>query len=326
MDVILGIDTSNYRTSLCLIDLDGRIVAEEKQLLSVEEGEKGLQQSVALFQHVKRLPLLAKNMTMDEKRLVAMAVSRAPRPAYGSYMPVFLAGQMAAEMMAHFQQIPLYYTTHQEGHIAAGEYTMDQPLSTQRFLAVHLSGGTSEILDCTRVEGGYMINCIGGTQDLHAGQLIDRVGVALGLPFPSGPYLEQVAAESDLYPSDEEFTVPSSVTTYTFSFSGPEAALMRAIKGKQIPHAQIARATEKCIANTLEKSLRKAVGDGYPRDILIVGGVSANQYIRTRLIKRLTHPAVKGRLYFADPRYAGDNAYGVARLGLIQYKNIKSEQ
>jgi N6-L-threonylcarbamoyladenine synthase len=320
MDVLLGIDTSNYRTSLCLVTMEGQIIGEQKQLLTVEEGEKGLQQSVALFQHIKRLPLLAKEMAMDDKNLVAVSVSRAPRPVEGSYMPVFLAGQTAAELIAHFHQVPVYYTTHQEGHIAAGEYTMDKPLAADRFLAVHLSGGTSELLDCTRTQNGYQIDLIGGTDDLHAGQLIDRVGVALGMPFPAGPYLERLASEIQ-EDGHEGFAVPSSVDGYTFSFSGPETALMKAIKDPAIPRPQIARAAEKCIANTLEKVLRRAVENGLPRDILIVGGVSANTYIRSRLVKRLQHPAVKARLHFADPAYAGDNAYGTARLGLIQHKN-----
>ncbi|WP_047151492.1 O-sialoglycoprotein endopeptidase [Aneurinibacillus tyrosinisolvens] len=325
MDVILGIDTSNYRTSLCLVDTEGKIVAEEKQLLSVEAGERGLQQSEALFQHVKRLPTLARKMAVEGQRLAAVAVSRSPRPVAGSYMPVFLAGEMAAEMLAHFTQIPLYYTSHQEGHIAAGECTTDTPLVADEFLAVHLSGGTSELLACKRTADGYEIECIGETNDLHAGQLIDRVGVALGLPFPAGPYLEQLAAKTDEHPETEAFSVPSSVSGYSFSFSGPEAALMRAVK-QEVSPPLIARAAEKCIAATLEKVLRRAAENGFPRDMLIVGGVSANRYIKERLVKRLVHPAVKARLYFADPAYAGDNAFGVARIGLARWKREKADR
>ena len=155
MDVILGIDTSNYRTSLCLINLQGSIVAEEKQLLQVEAGKRGLKQSEALFQHVKQLPLLAKNIGMTHYQVVAIAVSRTPRPVEGSYMPVFLAGQTVAEMMAHFHQVPLFFTSHQEGHIAAGEYTLERPIQTDRFLAVHLSGGTSRPGLSTRRRGLY---------------------------------------------------------------------------------------------------------------------------------------------------------------------------
>lgn len=321
MDVILGIDTSNYRTSLCLINLQGSIVAEEKQLLMVDAGKRGLKQSEALFQHIKQLPLLAKNMDMNHYRVVAVSVSKTPRPVEGSYMPVFLAGQTMAEMMAHFFQVPLFYTSHQEGHIAAGEYTLEHPIEGERFLAVHLSGGTSELLDCQRLNGGYSIKQLGGTRDLHAGQLIDRVGVALGLPFPSGPYLEEMARS--VREEEEPFTVPSSVDGYWFSFSGPEAALLRAVN-QGISPGKIARATERCIGNTLEKTLRKAIEEGYSREILIVGGVAANSYLRQRLMERLSVRSIGARLFFADPHYSGDNAFGVARIGLNQFKLLKA--
>ncbi|HBI03906.1 MAG TPA: O-sialoglycoprotein endopeptidase [Paenibacillaceae bacterium] len=321
MDVILGIDTSNYRTSLCLINLQGSIVAEEKQLLMVGNGKKGLQQSEALFQHVKQLPLLAKNMAMNHYRLVAVAVSRKPRPVEGSYMPVFLAGETVAEMISHFQQIPLFYTTHQEGHIAAGEYTLENPIDVNHFLVVHLSGGTSEVLDCRRNHEGYEIQQLGGTKDLHAGQLIDRVGVALGLPLSSGPYIEEMGRAIDS--EEKDFSVPSSVNGYWFSFSGPEAALLRAHQEGVSP-VKIARGAESCIANTIEKVLRKALEEGYSKDILIVGGVAANSYLRNRLIHRLSPRSIGARLYFADPHYSGDNAFGVARIGLNQYKRQKA--
>jgi N6-L-threonylcarbamoyladenine synthase len=287
----------------------------------VETGKRGLQQSEALFQHIKQLPLLAKNMAMNHYRLVAVAVSRTPRPVDGSYMPVFLAGETVAEMISHFQQIPLIYTTHQEGHIAAGEYTLGKPLEKDHFLAVHLSGGTSELIDCHRHDGGYEIQQLGGTKDLHAGQLIDRIGVALGLPFPSGPYLEEMGRT--INGEEKDFSVPSSVNGYWFSFSGPEAALLRAYK-EGVSLAKIARGAESCIANTLEKVLRKAIEEGYPKDILVVGGVAANSYIRNRLIHRLSPRSIGARLYYADPHYSGDNAFGVARIGLNQYKRLKA--
>ncbi|NGQ94706.1 O-sialoglycoprotein endopeptidase [Brevibacillus sp. SYP-B805] len=314
--VVLGIDTSNYRTSLCLAGEDGRIVAEAKRLLRVKEGKRGLQQSEAVFQHVMNLPELSEAMRLAEWEIVAVCASEKPRPVEGSYMPVFKVGEGLAKSFAVFHKVPYYLTTHQEGHIAAGELTAAARPRQDRFLAVHLSGGTSELLLCTRRESGYAIEKIGGTADLHAGQLVDRVGVALGLPFPAGPALEKLARQAA-----GTFRVPSAVNGLTFSFSGPEASLLRAIEQGNVPPSEIARATEQCIANTLEKVLRTAREQGYPEEILIVGGVAANQYVRERLIKRLEHPAVRARLFFCDPAYSGDNAYGVAMLGWAQHKN-----
>lgn len=313
--VLLGIDTSNYRTSLCLAREDGRIVAEAKRLLKVKEGKRGLQQSEAVFQHVMNLPELSEQMRWDEHEIVAVCVSEKPRPVDQSYMPVFKVGEGLAKSLSIYLQVPLYLTTHQEGHIAAGEYTANERPSQDRFLAVHLSGGTSEILLCERQVFGYAIEKVGGTIDLHAGQLVDRIGVAMGMSFPAGPQIEELAKQAE-----GEFRVSSSVDGLTFSFSGPEASLLRAVAAGDASQAQIARATEQCIANTLEKALRNAIEQGLPRDILIVGGVAANQYMRERLIKRLEHPAVKAKLYFCDPVYSGDNAYGVAMLGWMKQK------
>jgi len=315
-EAILGIDTSNYRTSLCLAGEDGEIVAEAKRLLRVKEGKRGLQQSEAVFQHVINLPELSDQLSLSDWRIVAVCASEKPRPQNQSYMPVFKVGEGLARSLAVYLKVPWYRTTHQEGHIAAGEYTAEERPKGERFLSVHLSGGTSELLLCTRKEGGYAIEKVGGTKDLHAGQLVDRVGVALGLPFPAGPALEQLAKEAT-----GAFRVPSSVQGLTFSFSGPEASLLRAITSASQPPSEIARATEQCIANTLEKVLRHAGESGLPTEMLIVGGVAANQYIRERLVKRLEHPAVGAKLYFCDPVYSGDNAYGVAMLGWAQHKN-----
>jgi N6-L-threonylcarbamoyladenine synthase len=313
--VLLGIDTSNYRTSLCLANEDGQIVAEAKRLLKVKEGKRGLQQSEAVFQHVMNLPELSEQMGWDEYEIVAVCVSEKPRPVDQSYMPVFKVGEGLAKSLSIYLQVPLHLTTHQEGHIAAGEYTAKERPAQDRFLAVHLSGGTSEILLCERQATGYAIEKVGGTIDLHAGQLVDRIGVAMGMLFPAGPQLEQLAKKAT-----GDFRISSAVDGLAFSFSGPEASLLRAVESGNVNQEEIARATEQCIANTLEKALRNAVEQGLPRDILIVGGVAANQYMRERLIKRLEHPAVKAKLYFCDPVYSGDNAYGVAMLGWMKQK------
>ncbi len=94
--------------------------------------------------------------------------------------------------------------------------------------------------------------------------------------------------------------MPSAVNGLSFSFSGPETALLRAIREKAASPAAIARAAEHCIAKTLEKVLRQAIARGYPKDVLLVGGVAANGYIRAHLKKRLEHPAVGAALAFAS--------------------------
>ncbi|WP_096182638.1 O-sialoglycoprotein endopeptidase, partial [Effusibacillus lacus] len=308
--MILGIDTSNYTTSLCLIDGEGHIVNEQRKPLAVETGKQGLQQSTALFQHVKNLPELFEKMG-ELRQLEAICVSVRPRPVEGSYMPVFLAGESVARTLASSFHIPLYRTSHQEGHIAAGEATAGRAPADE-FLAVHLSGGTSDLLLARRRETGYEITRLGSSRDLHAGQFIDRVGVALGLPFPAGPHLEKLASTAS--EDAQGIRLPSPVEGFNWSFSGPETAARKWIDSGADP-AGIARAVEDCIAKGLEKVLLKAMQQTQLRSVLIVGGVAANLHIRRRLLHRLQHPAVGADLFFADPSYSTDNAYGVARIG-----------
>jgi N6-L-threonylcarbamoyladenine synthase len=307
---VLGIDTSNYTTSVCLIDEAGQIVKEERRLLLVEQGERGLQQSAALFQHVQNLPAMIASLGDLTGKLRAVAASTRPRRLEGSYMPVFTVGGGMGRALAATHGVPFFETTHQEGHIAAGEGSAGV-VPADHFLAVHLSGGTTDLLEVHRLPDGYEISELGTSIDLHAGQFVDRVGVALGLPFPAGPHLEQLARES----TDDSVTLPSPVDGYNLSLAGPESAAMRLIKAGAKP-ADVARAVERCIAKGLEKTLRKAVEEKGAKQILIVGGVAANLFIRERLVYRLEHRAVGAKLYFALPNYSTDNAFGVARLGL----------
>lgn len=312
--VILGIDTSHYRTSLSLADTRGNLLDDQRRWLDVPKGSRGLQPSEAVFQHVQQMPLFMDKLSFQPHELVAVCASTAPRPVPGSYMPVFRVGESFARTLSATLDVPFYSTTHQEGHIAAAEGSASSTPAASSFIAVHLSGGTSELLFCQRKQTGYAIEKKGGTTDLHAGQLIDRLGVALGLSFPAGPHLERLA-----HTSEGAFSVPSSVRGFDFSFSGPTTALLRALERDEVPHADLARAAEKCIANTLEKVLCHTLETLKIRDVFIVGGVAANAFIRERLKQRLEHPARGARLFFADPVFSGDNAFGVARIGAMQH-------
>ncbi len=313
-DVVLGIDTSAYTTSICVITSHSHdIVYEKRKLLDVPEGERGLRQNTAVFQHLKNLPYFIEEMCskINPERLAAVAVSAKPRPADQSYMPVFLAGSSFARTVAASRRIPLYELSHQEGHIAAGVGTLDYPMAARKFLMIHLSGGTSEICLVERpADGAYQIQLLGGTLDLHAGQFVDRVGVKLGLPFPAGKHLELLAQQSQ-----EVLTISSYAKGYDCSFSGPAAKAERLIEMGQHHHFDIARAVEHCIAKTLEKIIRFAQSDTQVADVLIVGGVASNSYLREYLQRRLSHRTAGVSLHFAKREYSTDNAYGIACLG-----------
>lgn len=302
----LGIDTSAYTCSLALIDDNEKLIWEKRELLNVPKGDRGMAQSEALFQHIQTLPKLVEAIPAQYWKMIkAAGVSISPRPVKGSYMPVFIAGQSAAAMLGSSLQIPVYHTTHQEGHIAAGIHTAGGPQNT-RFLAVHLSGGTTELLAVDLVElGRYQVIILGGTTDLHAGQFIDRVGVRLGLSFPAGKELEKLALRSS--PGSASL-LPSSVKGYELSFSGVESAAQRLIQTEKKP-ADIARAVEGCVSRTIVKVLEKALAETDLPEVLFVGGVSSNKFIRSDIEKRL---AKRADFYWADPKLSTDNAVGIA--------------
>ncbi|GAB6099028.1 O-sialoglycoprotein endopeptidase [Halanaerocella petrolearia] len=310
--MILGIDTSNYTTSAALMDSSGRLINQTRKLLEVKEGHRGLRQSEAVFQHVNQLPeVLEEVIDHKEEELTKVVVSTRPRSKEDSYMPVFRVGEGQAKTITKILDIPLVEVSHQEGHLMAGVWSSD--LKVDKFLAVHISGGTTDLLKVTSVSkrAGFKIETLGGSQDLHAGQFIDRIGVKLGLSFPAGPALEELATDGEL----KGVTIPSAVDGYQISFSGPASAAMRLIDQDK-NKADIALGVQQAIANSLEKILKKAIKEEGLTDILIVGGVSANQYIRDRLEKRLEHKAVGAKLHFADTKWSSDNAIGTAALGL----------
>lgn len=318
----LGFDTSCYTTSVALVE-GSSVLKEIRRPLKVPPGEKGLRQAEGVFQHVQALPQLVEelgeNVSLDNVGCVA--ASTRPRPQKGSYMPVFTVGEAFGRVVAAMLGIPFFATTHQEGHLMAGLWSAGAELGP-RFLGVHLSGGTSEILLVTREEGKerfFGLEIVGGTTDLHAGQFVDRVGVYLGLSFPAGPSLEELAGRC----SGRGARIPASVKGSWFSFSGPETHARRLIDGGEDP-AVVARGVEECIADTLAKALSSAISSLGMKEVLVVGGVAANKRVREELVGRLQAPPLGARLFFADPGFTGDNAVGVALIGKELMKGRRS--
>lgn len=313
--LFLGIDTSYYTTSLALVDQSGRLLEDRRRPLRVAPGERGVAPPEAVWSHLKALPEEAEELLRTYgPRIAAVAASVKPRPVEGAYLPPFKVSEGFGRTVAAALGVPFYPTTHQEMHIMAGLWSADAAPEAEQFLAVHLSGGTTELIRVTRRPGGFDEELLGGTQDLHAGQFVDRVGVALGLPFPAGPHMEELASAGQ----PGAVSVSSYVNGLTVSFSGPETAAQRLV-GKAEP-ADLALAVLHCVAKTLEKWLRTAAEQTNLHDILIVGGVAANRQLRVRLRERLEHPAVGLRLSFAQPRFSTDNAVGTALLALANYE------
>jgi N6-L-threonylcarbamoyladenine synthase len=170
--MIIGIDTSCYTTSIALINDDGSIIMNRRLMLEVKPGQRGLRQSEAVFQHLQNLPRLVEDLK-NATPILAVSVSTKPRPVAGSYLPVFKVGASFGAALAGLIGVPFYETSHQEGHLRAG--FIDGDLPSEPFLAWHLSGGTTELLYVKAFSGGFNLEKVGGSSDLHVGQLVDRI-------------------------------------------------------------------------------------------------------------------------------------------------------
>lgn len=310
LECVLGIDTSCYTTSVALLDIDGNLLANCRKLLTVKQGNRGLAQSEMVFQHTRNLPLVFKQAldAAGKVKIVKIGASSCPRPITESYMPAFLVGYGYAQVLAMANSLPLKLLSHQENHILAGKWSARGP-EVKEYLALHVSGGTTEVVAVKDCGDRLAINLLGGSSDLHAGQFIDRVGVALGLPFPAGPHLEALADHAD----HGQLGIPVSVKNMSASFSGPETHVKKLIAQGAAP-AVIAAGVEQCIGMTIWKLIEAAHRVTGYNDVLLVGGVTANLYIRSLLQDLAQSRGLK--LYLPGKEFSPDNAVGCAYFTL----------
>jgi len=308
----LGIDTSNYTTSVALGDDDGNVILNHKILLSVKEGERGLRQSDAVFQHIKNADNSAEAVREAVKnhggRIAAVGVSATPTYRDGSYMPCFMAGLSQAQMIAASLDVPMYTFSHQAGHIMAALYSSGAvSLSGRDFIAFHVSGGTTDIIT-VRPDKERVIypETVGGSTDINAGQAIDRVGVMMGLRFPAGPEMEQLAKENT-----KKLPRPlCTVSGISCNLSGLEN------KAKNLftetgDKALVAAYTIESVGATLEKMLLGVIELYGNIPVVFAGGVMSCKAFSDRLSG--------GDRYFAEPRLSSDNACGTMLLARARH-------
>ena len=297
----IGFDTSNYTTSVAYFD--GETGVNCSKLLPVKQGELGLRQSDAVFAHIKGLPELSGRLFshISADSIQAVGVSTRPRAVDGSYMPCFMVGYTHAKLLADALHVPLFEFSHQQGHVAASLWSaghlelMDQP-----HLAWHLSGGTTELL---LVEPeGKNVRCtrIGGTSDISAGQLIDRTGKLLELPFPSGKHLDALSGQAQ---GREVFKV--KCPGMEFSLSGVQNKV-ETFHRNNGDSAETAAYALRCVCHAVMQATKNAL-KAYPGlRVVFSGGVASNSMLRSEL--QILDPI------FSEPQFSTDNAMGVAVL------------
>ena len=310
MSAFLGIDTSNYTTSAALFDSEANTIIQSKKLLPVKAGELGLRQSDAVFAHVKQLGDMVQNIFAEYGgKITAIGVSTRPRDIDGSYMPCFLVGEMAANCLSAALKVPVLPFAHQQGHVAAALYSAGRlDLFLERFIAFHLSGGTTEAL-LVEPSAERIIRCtkIGGSMDLKAGQAVDRVGVMLGLPFPAGKYLEELALKSD-----RKFKIKPVMKGTECCLSGVENKCRKMLENGE-KSEDIALFCLKSVEAALCGMTDATLSEYGKLPLVYAGGVMSNCIIRNTIENKY------GGI-FAKPEFSSDNAAGIAVLAAEAYK------
>ena len=298
---VIGIDTSNYTTSIAWFD--GTTGDNYSRLLPVKQGELGLRQSDAVFAHIKSLPELSGRLFshVRKEEITAVGVSTRPRAVEGSYMPCFMVGYSHAKMLSDAFRVPLVEVSHQQGHVAASLWSagclelMDEP-----HLAWHLSGGTTELLLVEPVGKNVKCTKIGGTTDISAGQLIDRTGQLLQLPFPSGKHLDAISGEAQM---KDVFRVKCSDMQFSLSGVQNKVQQFHETNGN---NAETAAYALRCVAKAVYLATEQAL-KAYPGlRVVFSGGVASNSMLRNVIAP--LNPI------FSQPQFSTDNAMGVAVL------------
>ncbi len=272
--------------------------------MPVAQGEKGLRQSDAVFHHVKAFPEVYASLG-DFSPPSAIGVSTRPRSVDGSYMPCFLSGVSFARVLGETFDVPVFEFSHQQGHVAAALLSVNrEDLINGGFYAFHLSGGTMELLFVDTLE---CITPICVTNDVTAGQLIDRIGVALGYGFPAGKKMSELA-EAGKSPVKYKIKVADG----KINLSGVENKAIELLNKGETEENVAAFVLE-----TVSRAVRAMIEYGFSEKgeklpVVMVGGVSSSSVLRRQL-------SDIENILFASPDLSRDNAMGIAYLASLSY-------
>lgn len=305
----LGFDTSNYTTSVALYYPDKNRLIHRKKLLPVKEGEKGLRQSDAVFHHTAQLHEITKELFRNEETAIdGVGASAFPRMAEGSYMPCFLVGLNTAKILSSVLNKDVKITSHQNGHIVAALYSADcLRLLDERFIAFHVSGGTTEVL-LVEPDDEEIIKCtlIASSLDLKAGQAIDRAGVMMGMKFPCGAEMDLLAQKSTReFGKIKVFSKGSDV-----SLSGLQNKCEKMLADGESKE-DVSKFCFEYIFTALDIMTERILAKYGDLPVIYSGGVMCNSIIKERLTKKYNG-------IFATSEFSADNAAGVAILTYLK--------
>lgn len=309
---VLGIETSCDDTGVAIYDTDRGLLADTTYSQSSHKIYGGVVPEIASRDHVQKvIPLidaLLQETQLATKDIDGIAYTKGPGLA-GSLM----VGATVAQGLALAWQCPTIGIHHLEGHLLAPMLSEAKPQLP--FMALLISGGHTQIIRVNDL-GDYEI--LGESLDDAVGEAFDKTAKLLGLPYPGGPHLEQLARDGDA--SAYRFPRPLlKRNDLNFSFSGLKTHVANIIHQsdlRQQDKANIAAQFEETIADVLSEKVRRAMTNSDLKQLVVAGGVAANQ-----TLNRALHALAKKvgfAIFFPPLKYCTDNGAMIAYAGALR--------
>lgn len=310
---VLGIETSCDETGVALYDTEQGLLGHALySQIELHAQYGGVVPELASRDHVRKLIPLIKTL-LNESATQSDQIDGVAYTAGPGLIGALLVGAAVGRSLAWAWQVPAIGVHHMEGHLLAA--MLEQPVPTFPFLALLVSGGHTQLVQVAAV-GQYTV--LGESVDDAAGEAFDKTAKLLGLGYPGGPALAHLAEQGN----PDAFHFPRPMTQrpgLDFSFSGLKTHVLttwRAQVQNEETRANIARAFEEAVIDTLAIKCRRALSQTGLTSLVIAGGVGANQRLRTRLVQLADELGIV--VYYPRPIFCTDNGAMIAYTGALR--------
>lgn len=312
---ILGIETSCDETGIAIYDDEAGLLANQLySQVKLHADYGGVVPELASRDHVRKtVPLIQaalKEAGLEPQQIDAVAYTAGP-----GLVGALLVGATIGRALAFAWKVPAVPVHHMEGHLLAPMLEENPPEFP--FVALLVSGGHTQLISVTGV-GEYEL--LGESIDDAAGEAFDKTAKLLGLDYPGGPMLSKMAQQG----MAGRFTFPRPMTDrpgLDFSFSGLKtfaANTIRANPDDDQTRADIARAFEDAVVDTLSIKCKRALDQTGFKRLVIAGGVSANRTLRKQMAIMMQKRG--GEVFYARPEFCTDNGAMIAYVGMVRLK------
>jgi len=316
---VLGIETSCDETGIAVYDSEAGLLANQLySQVKLHADYGGVVPELASRDHVRKtIPLI--QAALKEAGLTAQDIDGVAYTAGPGLVGALLVGATIGRSLAFAWGVPAVPVHHMEGHLLAPMLEDNPP--DFPFVALLVSGGHTQLISVTGI-GQYEL--LGESVDDAAGEAFDKTAKLLGLDYPGGPMLSKMAQQG----TAGRFTFPRPMTDrpgLDFSFSGLKtfaANTVRANNSDPQTHADIARAFEDAVVDTLAIKCKRALDHTGFKRLVMAGGVSANRTLRAKLAEMMQKRG--GAVFYARPEFCTDNGAMIAYAGMVRLSSSQN--